>query len=444
MDVDLTNDDPMYPNLMVDLEGDPVDGYSNGGNLQEVRPEFGDAGIFEINHFYSNTASPSVTGTTATYRLPIATDQALLGGKVDVTVPGGLADITFDGVSTTARMSQWGTPYSDYAWGASAPLTATDNGDGKWTVTLPDLPADTGVVFQLTGTVPTGTDLTSPLVASAQLTGSYIEGSAPGCQVGLPPIPEAPVEDQCEQVLIGRTVRPVDAPDVTVRDKSGDGGETNADSFGPGARPTFRLYGATEKDLTGVSFVVKAAQGLTFTSVGDVSSPALGALQGNGFTGAATGVGEPVLSSDGKTITLSIASMPAQSSFSFNASAVSDGSGKALVLDETMIGDLTGCTPTSPTPTPTETPAPTKTPTPSNSPTPSAPPTFAGTASPGATPSAPAPTAGGEPPVAGPGSLAATGVGNGVGLALLASLGFLAGGLLLLSKGRRSNSGSAM
>lgn len=175
MDTDLTDGDPTYPNLMTDLNGQPTD-YSNGGYITEVRPEYGDSGMFEINHWYGNTASPTA-GTSVNWRLPISTDHLIHDATVTVTLPGPGSGFVFDGVSTNARMSLWGTPYSTYTW-SEVQASAASTTDGlTWTVDLGDLPAGTGHVFQFTGTVPAGTALTAPVVATADLTGTYDVGT---------------------------------------------------------------------------------------------------------------------------------------------------------------------------------------------------------------------------------------------------------------------------
>lgn len=185
MDVDLKNDDPNYPNLMVDLDGKPMD-YSNGGYITEVRPEYGGGpGIMEINHFYIWPTNPtsSVAGTTVVWRIPVTTDFAVANAQMVVTLPAyGSMTYSFDPVSTNARMPLWGTPYSNYTW-AQTSAVAVDNGDGTWTLNLGNLATKTGTVFQFQGVVPTGTDLTQPYIASAKMTGTYtVPGQPADCQ----------------------------------------------------------------------------------------------------------------------------------------------------------------------------------------------------------------------------------------------------------------------
>lgn len=157
-----------------------------------------------------------------------------------------------------------------------------------------------------------------------------------------------PTAQACEQVLGGRTLMPVGAPDIAARPKYGTGGETNADGWGSGATRTFRVYGATDNALTNVTFTAKAAQGMTFvpgtTSAVLTGSPTgMGQLYANGYTAAATGIGAPVVSADGKTVTLTIAEMPTGSAFAFSVNAALDGSLQQMVIDELMVGTLKGC-----------------------------------------------------------------------------------------------------
>jgi len=194
MDVDLQNDDPTYPNLMLYLDGSPVKEYVNGGYITEVRPEYGGPGIMEINHFY--TGSP----TQVVWRLPVATDYAVKNAQVVVTLPPyGAMSYSFDPASTNANMPLWGAPYSNYTW-APTSATAVDNGDGTWTLNLGNMAAKTGTVFQFQGVVPTGTDLTQPYIASAKMTGTYAYGQPESC---APPPPPTPVPVNHPLALLG-------------------------------------------------------------------------------------------------------------------------------------------------------------------------------------------------------------------------------------------------
>lgn len=326
------------PGYDQNLSGQAVD-YSNGGFITEVSPTFDDPGLMEIQHW--------ITGTTMFWRIPLASDAAITNGTMTVTLPTGYnysaGNTGYDYVMDSRTPSDWKTRW---ATTLSFP-TPTVNGN---VVTVP-VTMPTGSHFaglQITATAPAGTDMHQTFTATARLTGLLTEGS--GCEPTEPPVPTVPTEESCQQVLTGRTLRPLDSADVTDRQKNGRGGETNADSWGR----TFRLYGATDNDLTGVTYTATASQGFTFTAgsataVITGSPTGMGALYGNGYTEAATGMGTPQISADGKTVTLTIASMPAGSGFAFAVGATPDGSQKQMVIDHLLVGELEGCSvPTTP------------------------------------------------------------------------------------------------
>ena len=347
MDIDLKNDDPNYPNLMTDWHPpqNPIDSYSNGGYIYEVRPEYGDPGIFEITHWYSNTASPSVAGTVANWRIPIATNYSISNPKLVVQLPsyGGTYTATISGATDNAYMQRWGAPYSYYTW-SSHLITGTSDANGKWTIDLSNFGPMSAAVVTLTQTVPVDTNLTDQFLPEAWLTGTYTNGATSSCG-DLPPTPEPPTEGACQQVLLGRAVRGFEEGDISIRDKRNPGGEVNADGWAT----TFRLYGATKNALEDVVFTATATQGLTFGTVdAAVSSPGGGFLahinNPDRYPETASGFGTPTLSADGKVITLTIDSMPVRSSFSFNATFTATDPAQARVIDFTMVGTLVGCT----------------------------------------------------------------------------------------------------
>lgn len=415
LDSDLTNAE-YGGGLMTDLAGNPVH-YTNGGYITEVRPEYNGApGILEINHFYvGNVASGK---GSAIWRIPVATDHDMTNVviTVDLTQGGGGA-VTFDAVSTNSRMSAWGSTYAKYSWATADGIKAVDSGNGIWTITIPKLAAGHGTVFQLGVAVPAGYDTTQPLFASAKLAASYAMGAG-SCPVTAP---KPPVVDPkpCVLALSGQSVMPVGARDITVRDKWDDHGaihltkdpadpsddywrtdpapegEINADAWANGTGRSYRLYAATNLAARDVTIVFTAAQGMRFASVGDVLTAAprgMGQLYDNGYTVAATGIGTPTLSEDGKTITLHVDAMPAKSALAIAAQAVLDGTGDAMVVNATLRASLVGCTVTTPTPTPTATVTPTPTPTvtptstPTETPTPTPKPTPTETPTPTPTP----------------------------------------------------------
>lgn len=187
MDTTLTNDDPTYPNLMVRPDGTPVD-YTNGGYISEVRPEYGDPGLFEITHWYQGTSDGQ---TLANWRIPIATDHDIANATVTVRLPSG-SGFQF---TSGANIVRWGTPYSTYTWTNPAITPTTDASGLVWTIPLDDLAAGTGVVIQFTGPVDPAVT-TEHQVATADLTGAYTLGDAPTCQAASPtpsPTSSAPV-----------------------------------------------------------------------------------------------------------------------------------------------------------------------------------------------------------------------------------------------------------
>lgn len=357
LDSDLANDDPEYPGLMTDADGNPAH-FSNGGFIQEVAPALGDPGILGMHHFYVGSGST----LTQVWRIPVATDATILDASVTFTLPPEMAGqpVTFDAVSTNSRMSSWGAPYSAYTWSPRA--VAVDNGDGTWTVDLGDLARGQATVFQFA--IPmagTGFVQTDRFIGSATLAGTY----APGANGGACPItdaPPAPVPTAdlpaCTAEYLGRTLWTVYSRDIDVRDKvtgttSGDLiGEVNADGWGAGAEAwgagatrTYRLYAATTVELLDVTYVVDAVQGMTFDLAQiatQANTPGGGMLQANGYTAAVEGV---TITPGAEQITIHIDRMPANSSLSLTAGAILDGTGATMALDHRLIGTVAGCTP---------------------------------------------------------------------------------------------------
>lgn len=97
-----------------------------------------------------------------------------------------------------------------------------------------------------------------------------------------------------------------------------------------------------------MTIVARASQGMRFGAASGVDSPAKGRLPNNGYTLAATGIDTPVVSADGRTVSLHVASMPAKSAVSVNVTGTLDGTGAVMVIDETMQGTLAGCQITPP------------------------------------------------------------------------------------------------
>lgn len=349
----LTNDDPEYPGLMVDFQGNPVQ-YMNGGYISEVSPGLGDDALFEMNHFYVPQDHLQV------WRIPTATfDHAVKDASVVFTLPEEVTElglpVIFDAVSTNGRMALWGAPYTDATWSSRA--TAINNGDGTWTVDLGDLPRNSGTVYQFNVDYRGHEEAFGPesrFVASATLTGTRPAGEG-DCPLPEPTFPDLnETEGQvCVANFYGETLWSAYDGDITRRTKfanghTGDGlGEVNsdgwgADGWGEGANRTFRLYGATTKPLNNVTYRVTAEQGVTFgTASPAVNSPGHGQLQANGYTAAVEGARVQQVSSTEFLVTID--HMPAMSSFSFNVSGQLDGSGDPMILHHALNGAVADC-----------------------------------------------------------------------------------------------------
>ncbi|MCQ9342977.1 DUF7927 domain-containing protein [Corynebacterium kozikiae] len=177
-----------------------------------------------------------------------------------------------------------------------------------------------------------------------------------------PALPAAAQCAQCQVEFIGQTRWDQGDGDISQRDKYWNGqldtatggmfGEVNSDGWGVGADgwtegevATMRHYIATREALENVTYTIEAVQGATFQSIDDDtkwSNPAAGQLQGNGYTNAVEGVSS-VLSPDGKTITVTIAYMPAMSSFSLNARTEKDQTLDSIYVNHHALGTQIDC-----------------------------------------------------------------------------------------------------
>ncbi|WP_180372229.1 hypothetical protein, partial [Boudabousia liubingyangii] len=405
---DLTNDDPRYPNLMVDYHSGKTAHYSNGGYIQEVRPEYGyglnksGPGMFELNHYYYGSGK----SFTQAWRIPLATDYFIpKGTRILINLPSaelGFGNWKFDpkmGDSASRSlpdyMALWGKPYTNYTWNTNR-VSGQLTGPNTVVVTLnKDLKPGEATMFGVTGTsvladgqVP---DINQYFVAKATMkynidpyTNVDDQGNAypvpnntdgserckplpPSTQV--PDFPQVPKTNVCQHVLLGRTVWGPFSKDIDNRmkftgDFSGKNiqiGEVNADGWGvdrkvPVDQQTrwLRVYGAVDNDMIGGTYTVKATQGGKFVAApGSVNSPAAGALGTNGYKQAVKGLGTVDISEDGTKLTLKIDEMPAKSGFSFNVQFKMDGSKDSearylpVVLEhQLLISDKT-CAPTT-------------------------------------------------------------------------------------------------
>ncbi|WP_210424471.1 hypothetical protein [Gephyromycinifex aptenodytis] len=324
--------------------------YSNSGFVREVNDVvFKDPGYMEIQHWIGGGAKP-----TLNWRVPVGTRHDMLDAKLTLTLPEGI-DYTADSTQSLATwINRWkGTADGGYAFAPTDGITVSGN---TVTVDIGHLKKDTGIILQLTGLIDPGRTHES-FTATATLTGRYVQGDAPTCAVTTPPAPPAPSTDDCEIALMGRTIRGLTSRDVDARIKDSTlPGETNADSWGGANADSWtvngvrywRVYAATDIELRDVTFTAKASQGMTFGSGPSTATPGGGALRfenaaGKKYDEAAIGVGQAVLSPDGKSFTLTVERMPAWSSVSVTLSAKPDGSGAAMVVDETLVGTSSVC-----------------------------------------------------------------------------------------------------
>ena len=373
---------------------------SNNGYTSKISTNFNSEtykapGMFEANHW--------IAGSMQNWRFPVATKNKLAAGTtITVDLPDDMANTSFIGKLETraglnAFMQSWGPREAEYTWNdGDFTATLTDAAKNIWTITLnKGLDANTGTVFQFTGTFPEGAESST---ASAKLVGAQFPTDGQVC--GDLPTPETPELTKCQITTVDRTVWSPYSRDINERSKYAGSwgseetkwGEANADGWfvATGTDPkvgdsrTLRLYGATHKDLTNATLTIKAVQGLKFdaSTINTISNPGAGALQGNGFTNTVEGLGEIKVSEDGKTITVTIAHMPANSGFSFNINGILTGETlegspvlAPIVLHNWLTGTDSECTvpteePTTPAPSDSPTPEPT-TPAPAPSATPS-------------------------------------------------------------------------
>ena len=372
---------------------------SNNGYTSKISTNFNTEtytapGMFEANHW--------IAGSMQNWRFPVATKNKLAAGTtITVDLPDDMANTSFIGKLETraglnAYMQAWGPREAEYTWNdGDFTATLTDATKNIWTITLnKGLDANTGTIFQFTGTFPEGAESST---ASANLVGAQYPADGQVC--GDLPTPETPELTKCQVTTVDRTVWSPYSRDINERSKYAGSwgseepkwGEANADGWftsrgeaKAGDSRTLRLYGATHKDLTNATLTIKAVQGLTFdaSTINTISNPGAGALKGNGFTNTVEGLGDIKVSEDGKTITVTIKHMPANSGFSFNINGILTGETlenspilAPIVLHNWLTGTDSECTvpteePTTPAPSDSPTPEPT-TPAPAPSATPS-------------------------------------------------------------------------
>ena len=302
---------------------------SNNGYTSKISTNFNTEtytapGMFEANHW--------IAGSMQNWRFPVATKNKLAAGTtITVDLPDDMANTSFIGKLETraglnAYMQAWGPREAEYTWNdGDFTATQTDAAKNIWTITLnKGLDANTGTIFQFTGTFPEGAESSR---ASANLVGAQFPADGQVC--GDLPTPETPELTKCQVTTVDRTVWSPYSRDINERSKYAGSwgseepkwGEANADGWivAKGSDPkvgdsrTLRLYGAAHKDITNATLTLKDVQGLKFDAsrINTISNPGAGALKGNGFTNTVEGLGDIKVSEDGKTITVTIKHMPA-------------------------------------------------------------------------------------------------------------------------------------
>ena len=372
--------------LWKDPSGNPIKNYENGGYVKEASGLFGDPGRFEIQHF-------SFGSNEIVLRYFIGTDYAMDDAKLALELPelpSGSTDWKFE--TSTFGADYSAKPGVDLPY--TTPYTQYDpTPDANGVVHLGDVPAYSAVTLMAVAKVP-AENFNDSYIAKGTLTGGY--GTDDACPLNPIPAPETPAKKVCEVNLWGQTVRGTRARDVEARDKWDDNGfihlthtyadkkddetrtspaplgEVNADSWEDATtKPVFRLYGATEKPLKGVTYTAVAPQGVTFDQTVAAFYTADGKNMGqvfkSGYVQKVDGVTGPTVSPDGKKITLKIDSMPAKSGFAFVVNATTDKGADKIVINSALNGKEEGCDPSKPTdPTlpapvdPTRSPRPTK------------------------------------------------------------------------------------
>lgn len=189
-------------------------------------------------------------------------------------------------------------------------------------------------------------------MAAATLAISTVLPAAAAAEPAVAPIAPQVVPENCDMHLTGITT--IDAVGVIDRQKTGLGGEVNADGWGGGVNADgwgniLRLYGAVDQDTTDID-VTWTAKDFTFVpgSINTQVSPGAGLLVKSGYNVAVPGFTGTTITVTPTTVTLHIDSMPAKSSFSFNVSMERKAADKqpspaTVTMDSVMDGTLVHC-----------------------------------------------------------------------------------------------------
>lgn len=367
--------------------------YATSGFMESVHPRHGSQAILENHHWFNPNLNLQY------WRIPIGANYEILpGAELTVDLPDDMTNIQFFGelssqvvdgdVDRFMRGQTFGALASNLHWDLVPTATQTDAARNIWTLKFNQgLPLGHAAVIEFVGSG----DHTKHYEAMSHLSGlRATDENGNACS----PIPEPSLTvGHCQAGVVGRTVFSPYSQDIDRREKYADSwhgtgqlwGEAGADGWDPsrqysdaaGATRRMRFYAATTRELNNATMTVSAPQGATFdeASIASALTPGAGQLVANGFSQSVTGISNPTVSADKKTLTFTVAHMPENSSFSVEVSAVLTGekahqtpTSKPMVFFHTLVGSIPGCD-VSPTPTtPATTPS-----TPATQPTPEQP-----------------------------------------------------------------------
>lgn len=342
--------------------------YSTSGFTEAVHPDHGSRAILENHHWFNPSQDIQY------WRIPIGAEYEVLpGAELTVDLPDEMTNVQFYGdlssqapnndVDAFMRRQTFGALAKNLHWDLAVEATQTDAARNIWTIKFNEgLPQGRAAVVQFVGTG----DRNGHFETTSHFRGLRATDENGATCTPLPE-PELTV-GQCQAGLVGRTVFSPYSKDIDKREKyaetwQGTGelwGEVGADGWDPsmkysdaaGATRRVRLYAATTRELNNVKVTINAAQGATFdeSTIASVLSPGGGELVANGNTATATGISNPTLSADKKTLTLTVAHMPANSSLSFEVVAALTGekeagtpTSKPVVFLHTLLGEIPGC-----------------------------------------------------------------------------------------------------
>ncbi len=149
------------------------------GFTQTVSPGAGEPGYLQIQHWNWDGA--------VNWRIPLSTDYTIRGATLTVAMskPGGAWVYTSNqGLVDFMTARPVFTSPKVYVWGVAP--EPVDNGDGTWTFQLGDLAAGTGIVFAFRAPLDPDLGMVGPYHASADLRGTYDDGSPVSCRGSSP------------------------------------------------------------------------------------------------------------------------------------------------------------------------------------------------------------------------------------------------------------------